>query len=283
MTHRNINKAGLELIKSYESFVGYVYDDQKVIKGVYPEWTGWKPRGVLTIGYGHTNDAQHPLKIRKGLRITEPEALEILDVDLDECEDAVSRAVKVDLNDNQFAALVSFHFNTGKIFAASFVRELNKGNYAAVRPGLMAYTKATNKDTGKLETLRGLVRRRQAEVDLFYKAVNSRTKPLKPLPVKTETELLPTVIPEPPPEDQSLTQSGVMRGAAVAATGSAAQVTDKTVDIVDTLSQTDSYVSAGTWLGLTIGLIILGSALYVMYSRAKAANKLPTWLPKFLR
>lgn len=49
-----------------------VYDDLRpAVKGKYKEWAGERVRGTLTIGYGHTNAAKHPLKIKKGLRITE--------------------------------------------------------------------------------------------------------------------------------------------------------------------------------------------------------------------
>ncbi|WP_322994031.1 glycoside hydrolase family protein [Castellaniella sp.] len=163
---RKINVAGLALIKSYEGFVPFVYDDLRPVKGTnhgYREWDGSAPKGTLTIGYGHTNAASHPLKISQGLRVTEAEALEILAVDLDECEGRVSRAVKVPLNDNQFGALVSFDYNTGAITRASFVKRLNTGNYDAVPAGLALYVKA------KGQTLRGLVRRRQAEADLWVK------------------------------------------------------------------------------------------------------------------
>lgn len=284
MTHRDINRAGLELIKDFESFVPFVYDDQKPYKSKYGyrEWDGSKPRGVLTVGYGHTNSAKHPLKITQGLRVTEPEALEILDVDLDECEDDVSRLVTVPLTDNQFSALVSFQFNTGNLAKASFRRELNKGNYDAVRSGLMQYVKATNRATGKLETLRGLVRRRQAEVTLFYRK-DSNTAVRLPKPIVDPTELKGTVVPTPPPEDESLSKSGVMKGAATAAVGSTGLVADKTSEIVDTMSQADTHISAGTWFGLAIGLVILGGSLYAMYSRAKASNSLPSWFPQFLK
>lgn len=282
--HRDINQAGLDLIKDYESFVPFVYDDQRPTKGKYgyTEWDGSKPRGVLTIGYGHTNAARHPLKTTKGTKVTKEEANHILDVDLDECEDDVQRLVKVPLTDNQFAALVSFQFNTGNLKNASFTKALNKGDYDAVAPGLMQYVKAKNKATGQLETLRGLVRRRQAEVTLFYRADENKAVRL-PKPIVEPTELKGTVIPVPPPEDESLTKSGVMRGAATAAAGSTAQIADKTTDIVDTMSQAEGHISAGTWFGLAIGLVILGGALYVMYSRAKAANKLPSWFPSWLR
>ena len=163
---RKINAAGLALIKSYEGFVPFVYDDLRPVKGAshgYREWDGSAPKGTLTIGYGHTNAASHPLKISQGLRVTEAEALEVLAVDLDECEGRVSRAVKVPLNDNQFGALVSFDYNTGAITRASFVKRLNAGDYDAVPAGLALYVKA------KGQTLRGLVRRRQAEADLWAK------------------------------------------------------------------------------------------------------------------
>ena len=47
MARRDINAAGLALVKSYESFVPFVYDDLRSVKGVpygYREWGGSKPR-----------------------------------------------------------------------------------------------------------------------------------------------------------------------------------------------------------------------------------------------
>ncbi|MFG1334183.1 lysozyme, partial [Xanthobacter autotrophicus] len=266
MAHRDTNAAGLALIKSFESFVGYVYDDLVVGKGgKYPEWTGWKPKGTLTIGYGHTNDAQHPLKIEQGLRISEPEAVDILNEDLDECEDRVSRAVKVPLNDNQFGALVSFDFNTGAIFSASFVKRLNAGDYGAVPNGLMQYVKA------KGQTLRGLVRRRQAEVDLWNKPAPVPARTPKPAPKGN-------VVPQPPVEDEPLTSSGVMQGAGTAAAGGGAMAAKNGTEVVDALTSAEPHVSAGTWIGLAIGVVILAGAAYALWSRAKAAGRVPAWL-----
>jgi GH24 family phage-related lysozyme (muramidase) len=276
MAHRNINTAGLELVKSYESFVPFVYDDLRPVKDVpygYREWDGSKPVGTLTIGYGHTNDAAHPLKIRKGLRVTEAEALDILNVDLDECENEVSRAVKVPLSNNQFAALVSFHFNTGAIFKASFVKRLNQGEYAAVRPGLMQYVYS------KGQALRGLVRRREAEAALFTrKDVARKVEPI----TQGVDEPKGNVVPEAPVEDQPLSQSGVLKGAGTAAAGGSAVILESASTIADKLDQADSHISAGTWLGLLIGLLIIVGAGYAVYSRTKAAGKLPSWWPAWL-
>jgi len=274
MARRNINAAGLSLVKSFESFVPFVYDDLVVGKGgKYPEWTGWKPKGTLTIGYGHTNDAKHPLKIRQGLRISDADALDILNVDLDDCEDRVSRAVKVPLSDNQFAALVSFDFNTGAIFKASFVKELNKGNYAAVRPGLMQWVNAKGK------MLTGLVRRREAEAALFTRKDVARK--VDPLPAENNVPK-GNVVAHPPAQDQPLSQSGVMKGAGGAGAGGGLIVLDNATEIATKLNEADSHISAGTWIGLAVGLLIIVGAAYAMYSRAKAADKLPSWWPKWL-
>lgn len=272
MARRDINAAGLALVKSYESFVPFVYDDLRPVRGVpygYREWDGSKPKGTLTIGYGHTDDAKHPLKIRQGLRISEAEALDILDVDLDECEDRVARAVKVPLSDNQFAALVSFDFNTGAITKASFVRALNAGSYDAVRPGLMQWVKS------KGQTLRGLVRRREAEGALFTRKDVARKVP--PLPPGTGAPT-GTVIPDAPAEDQPLSQSGVIKGTVVAAPPTAGYTADKAIEVAEQAQKGFDYIQAGTIFGLVCGLIVLGALAYVYYSRAKAVGKLPKWL-----
>ncbi|MFG1245716.1 lysozyme [Xanthobacter flavus] len=279
MARRDINAAGLALVKSYESFVPFVYDDLRPVKGApygYREWDGSKPTGTLTIGYGHTDDAQHPLKIRKGLRITEPEACAILDADLDECEDRVARTVKVPLTDNQFAALVSFDFNTGAIAGekqASFVRALNRGDYDAVRPGLMQWVKSKGK------TLRGLERRREAEGALFTRKAVARV--VEPV---TAGAGVPTgtVVPDAPVEEQPLSSSGVIQGTAAASVPAGGFTADKALEVIDQAQGGIDRIQAGTVLGFIAGLVVLGGLAYAAYSRAKAAGKLPRWWPRWL-
>jgi len=161
-TRRSINAAGLALIKSWESFVPYPYDDLKPsVRGVYREWTGGYLMGTATIGYGHTNAAAHPLKVKPGIRITEAEASTILDVDLDACEADVNRLVKVPLTGNQHGALVSFQFNTGALAASTLLKKLNSGDYAAVPSELLRWVHS------KGQKLQGLVNRRNAEIALW--------------------------------------------------------------------------------------------------------------------
>jgi lysozyme len=155
---RNINKEGEKMLKQWEAFVPFAYDDfdppskRRVIKA------GDKINGTLTIGYGHTGKDVVP-----GMRITKEEGLRLLRKDLDKFEAAVERLVKVPLTDNQFAALVSFCYNVGeRSFASStLLRKLNAGDYDAVPQELMKWTKSKGKK------LQGLVNRRAAEAGLW--------------------------------------------------------------------------------------------------------------------
>lgn len=157
-----ISKAGLDLIKEFEGFVPYVYDDLRApVNGKYREWKGEAVKGTLTIGIGHTAAARHPMKPTLGLRVTEDQALEVLDVDLDECEDDVNRLVKAPLTQGQFDALVSFTFNCGAGNLKKLIVPLNKGDYLGTRAKFDLYVKSKGK------TLRGLQRRRDAEQVLW--------------------------------------------------------------------------------------------------------------------
>ncbi len=145
---RKINKAGLDLIKYFEGFYPKAYNC---------------PAGVLTIGYGHTNAMKY-FKFKDGDVITEAKADKILQEDLAESSnDVETLTAGVVLNDDQFAALVSFVFNCGRgNFASStLLKRLKAGNFADVPTQLKRWTR------GGGVILKGLVRRRDAESALF--------------------------------------------------------------------------------------------------------------------
>jgi len=120
--------------------------------------------GVLTIGYGHTSAAGAPT-VKAGMKISEPEAVEILRRDVGLFEKAVAKMVKVPLTENQFGALVSFTFNLGEdqVGSSTLIRKLNAGDYAGAAEQFDRWIY----DNGKVE--KGLVRRRAAERALFEK------------------------------------------------------------------------------------------------------------------
>jgi lysozyme len=169
--------------KEQETFVPFVYDDAVPNRSFvwvdgkrygYKPWDGGHVYGTLSIGYGHTNAARHPLKCELHLTITEKQGAEILRVDLGECEDEVKNVVHVPLTQGQFDCLTDFEFNSGRVAEAGFTRELNKGIYDAVPAGLRQYIYTTVK--GKDGTSRKIVapglrdRRRPMEITMWLRA-----------------------------------------------------------------------------------------------------------------
>lgn len=148
---RHINALGLQKLKQWEGLRLESYQDEE---------------GNWTIGYGHTAAAGEPY-VFPGMTITEQKAEEILRSDLAKFEGSVERMVKVPLTDGQFAALVSFHFNTGALATSTLLKKLNTGNYNAVPIELMKWVKTTDPKTKKKITSPGLVNRRAAEAGLW--------------------------------------------------------------------------------------------------------------------
>lgn len=139
---RSTSSAGIKLIKEFEGFRSKAY---------------LCPAKVWTIGYGHTKTA------KPGLCITREQGENLLKRDLQVYEQAVNNDVKVPLTQNQFDALVSFTYNVGvTAFAnSSLLKFLNKGYYDRASNELHRWVR------GGGRKLPGLVRRRQAEYELF--------------------------------------------------------------------------------------------------------------------
>lgn len=123
--------------------------------------------GVWTIGYGQTG-RYYGKRVRRGMTTTKAEAHAWLrDHSIKTYEDAVTQAVKVPLNQNQFDALVSFTYNVGvgALKQSTALRKLNAGDYAGAADALTMWTKCNGK------VLAGLVRRRKEERALFLTPV----------------------------------------------------------------------------------------------------------------
>ena len=123
--------------------------------------------GVWTIGYGQTGN-YYGKRVRRGMTTTKALAHAWLrDHSIKTYEDAVTQAVKVPLNQNQFDALVSFAYNVGvgALKQSTALRKLNAGDYAGAADALTMWTKCNGK------VLAGLVRRRKEERALFLTPV----------------------------------------------------------------------------------------------------------------
>lgn len=141
------SRAGLDLIKQFEGLELRAYRC---------------PSGIWTIGYGHTAKAGAPVPVA-GMVITPERAEEILRADLGAYEAAVRKAITRQPTQAQFDAMVSLCFNIGPdgFARSSVLRLFNAGDMQAAADAFRLW----NKSRGRV--LRGLVRRREAERDLF--------------------------------------------------------------------------------------------------------------------
>jgi lysozyme len=143
---RQINQRGIDLIKHFEGLYLKAYKDSV---------------GVWTIGYGHTGLVHRDGTVKAGRKITQAEAEELLRYDLRVFSKRVQGGTTVPLTDDQFAALVSFDFNTGGFLKSTLRKKLNQGLYSAAADELLKWDKAGGK------VLKGLTRRRRSERNLF--------------------------------------------------------------------------------------------------------------------
>lgn len=115
------------------------------------------PAGVPTIGYGHTKNVPE--------KITMKEANKLLKQDMQHFYDVVDKYVTRDITDNQRDALCSFCYNVGQgnFTRSTLLRLLNKGDILGAANEFPKWRRAGGK------ILKGLVRRRKAERELFLK------------------------------------------------------------------------------------------------------------------
>ncbi len=147
-----IGSAGLALIKQFEGC------ERKRSDGrfeAYPDpGTGGDP---WTIGWGATGKGIGP-----GTVWTKAECDARLERDLARFAGDVRRALGHALtSQNQFDALVSFHYNTGAIAKATLTKLHKAGDYPAAAQEFGKWVHAGGRQ------LNGLVRRRKAEAELY--------------------------------------------------------------------------------------------------------------------
>ncbi|OOW07641.1 lysozyme [Acinetobacter sp. MF4642] len=138
---------GVDLICGFEGKRLAAYDD-----GV----------GVWTIGFG-TTVYPNGIKVMKGDTCTEAQAKTYMAHDLKKFEVAVNKAVTVQLNQNQFDALLSLAYNIGaSAFSQStLVKKLNANDIRGAADQFDVWVNAGGK------RMQGLVNRRAKEKALF--------------------------------------------------------------------------------------------------------------------
>ena len=142
-----VSPFGVDLICGFEGKRLTAYDD-----GV----------GVWTIGFG-TTVYPNGIKVMKGDTCTEAQAKTYMAHDLKKFEATVNKAVTVQLNQNQFDALVSLAYNIGtNAFSKStLVKKLNANDIRGAADQFDVWVNAGGK------RMQGLVNRRAKEKALF--------------------------------------------------------------------------------------------------------------------
>lgn len=122
------------------------------------------PADVWTIGFG-TTVYPDGTKVKKGDTCTADQAKAYFAYDLKRFENAVNSGLTVSVNQNQFDALVSLTYNIGETAfkKSTLLAKLNKGDIKGAAEQFAVWNK------GGGGVLKGLVRRRVAERELFLK------------------------------------------------------------------------------------------------------------------
>ncbi len=149
----NISENGINLIKSFEGCILQSYDDSNERKVNAND----EVYGTLTIGWGTTRE-DYP-SLYKGEIISQEKADELFLVSIQKYINDVNSLGR-NFTQNEFDALVSFHYNTGSVFTLCRNR-----NNSEIADAMLLYVKG--KINGELVTMEGLVKRRNAERQLF--------------------------------------------------------------------------------------------------------------------
>lgn len=140
---QRVNQIAVDFIKEKESCRTSAYKDLG---------------GVWTIGYGHTGP-----EVQEGLQWSSSECEATLARDVEKVEEQVKALVKVPLNDNQMAALISFAYNlgVGALKRSELLSIINRADYLHASTGFMNWASVDGR------RVKGLVKRRLEEALLF--------------------------------------------------------------------------------------------------------------------
>ena len=126
------------------------------------------PVGIYTIGWGNIFNYTKNRPVQKEDTITKAEAQLFFDIHMQGIVAGLKKLLKVNVNENQFNALLSwvYNYNLQTLAKSTLLKLLNAGkSKELVANEFLKWNKG--KVRGKLVVLPGLVTRRRAEADLF--------------------------------------------------------------------------------------------------------------------
>jgi lysozyme len=152
-TGKHLSSQGARFTAGFEGCVLYPYNDP---------WNA-------TIGIGHLihHGVVTEADIRRYRGFTLNDAYALLKGDVANAEDAIRAHITTELNQNEWDALVDLVFNCGaSVLDGTIADDINRRDFAAAASAWQAWCHG---DGGIV--LEGLVRRRQAERELFLKPI----------------------------------------------------------------------------------------------------------------
>ena len=170
----NISDNGIAKIEGYEGYHDRLPDGS--CKAYQRTYNG--KLDVPTIGYGCTEG------VKMGMVWSKDQADAAFRKELAKFENGVTRLVTVDLNQNEFDALVSLTYNIGlgAFGRSSVLSKLNRNDRAGAAKAFLLWNRAGG------GVVRGLVQRRTSEMNLFLKPVSAEPLPAMPQTVSASRE-----------------------------------------------------------------------------------------------
>lgn len=151
-----LGKAGTKLIKKWEG-CHKLRADGKYIAYPDPGSSNGKP---WTIGWGSTGS-----DVKRGTVWTKRKCDERFNDDIQRYVNDVAKAIGTSsTSDNQFDALVSFHYNTGAIFTSTLTKMHKHGDFSGAQKQFARWIYNDGKP------MKGLKNRRKDEAKLYGKA-----------------------------------------------------------------------------------------------------------------
>ncbi len=235
----DVSDFGLAMIETFEGYFAKPY---------------MCPAGVLTQGFGHTAAAGgEPI----GGAWSRDTARRVLRADIArQYAPGVRKLLKREPTQGQFDAMVSFAFNCGvaALKKSSILKFFNRGEDAQAAGAFMLWVKAAGK------TMPGLVRRRAAEA-LAYKGIRDMNFNGRHDVGEPAYGPMPQAVDQ---EREKIAGSGTLQGSGAAGAGGTAVIIK---GAQDALTSAEPHVSAGTWIGMALGGVILAGAAYAAYRR----------------
>jgi len=281
-----INKAGEDLVFSYEQYREFAYPDPasplaKATRGMRVRW-GYRPaREIIaeldeSVKHLHGNPWTCGIGRTRGVtidtRMSKAEAWKDMRAELDMVATQVRDACKIEPNENELAAMTSLAYNIGMGWSgskkpagakdgfrqSSVLRAHNRGDKQAAARAFRLWNRA-----GGVE-MDGLTKRRVSEADLYLKAPRVLMDPA------VDDGDDPTM-PQTVDAERPMTQSSINRSALVAGGTAAAATVAETARTAAEVKY--SVAQLGDWLLPVMLLVIVALCGYIIYERVRVRKQ----------